>query len=477
MQPISHWWQQEVASRVDHEEVIVRVREDAGWSAHFAVMTILSAGIAILGLLLSSPAIVIGAMLISPLMGPIIGAGFGVATFDTAEIRRALTALAAGILLGGGFCAAIVLLSPIQTVTSEIASRTRPNLFDLLVALLAGFAGAYAVIRGRHGAIVGVAIATALMPPLAVMGFGIATANWAVLRGSSLLFFTNLMTIAAAAAALARLYGFATDLSPRHTRLQLLLLVGSLLVLAIPLGIALKKIAWEALATSEAKSAFVEAFGPQARVSELEMDFNANPIEVDATVLTPGYRRAVDRSVARRLAQRLGQAVSVTVDQVRTSDGDTAALDLGKTTTAVSQRTAARIAHELAIVGGVDPDQVLVDTNHKTAQVSMARLPAGSLATYRELERRIAAVEPEWKIVLIPPALPLPSIENADDRPAALEIAAWAARRLNVAVLINGRGDDADEVEQKLRSVGVAVQRSNTGRLSLDWDISDLGEG
>ena len=134
-------------------------------------------------------------------------------------------------------------------------------------------------------------------------------------------------------------------------------------------------------------------------------------------------------------------------------------------------------AHELAIVGGVDPDQVLVDTNHKTAQVSMARLPAGSLATYRELERRIAAVEPEWKIVLIPPALPLPSIENADDRPAALEIAAWAARRLNLAVLINGRGDDADEVEQKLRSVGVAVQRSNTGRLSLDWDISDLGEG
>ena len=70
-----------------------RVRADAGWSAHFIVMTLLSAGIAILGLLLSSPAVVIGAMLISPLMGPIIGAGFALATLDWTEIRRALFAL------------------------------------------------------------------------------------------------------------------------------------------------------------------------------------------------------------------------------------------------------------------------------------------------------------------------------------------------------------------------------------------------
>ncbi|HVU31305.1 MAG TPA: DUF389 domain-containing protein, partial [Sphingomicrobium sp.] len=207
--PLTRWWGREVIAGVDHAAVVQRVYEDSGWSSHFAVMTLLSAGIAILGLLLSSPAVVIGAMLISPLMGPIIGLGFGIATFDWREIRRSLIPLAIGIGLALLFCAVIVLLSPLQTVTSEISSRTRPNLFDLLVALFSGLAGTYAMIRGRHGAIVGVAIATALMPPLAVVGFGLATADWDVLAGSALLFLTNLVTISAAAAVLARIYGFA----------------------------------------------------------------------------------------------------------------------------------------------------------------------------------------------------------------------------------------------------------------------------
>ena len=138
---------------------------------------ILSAGIATLGLTLGSPAVIIGAMLISPLMGPIIGLGFALATFDSAEIRRTLVALAGGVVLAVLFCALVVLLSPLQNVTEEIAARTRPNLFDLLVALSSALAGAYAMIRGREGAILGVAIATALMPPLAVVGFGLAASG------------------------------------------------------------------------------------------------------------------------------------------------------------------------------------------------------------------------------------------------------------------------------------------------------------
>ena len=75
------------------------------------------------------------------------------------------------------FCALIVMLSPLQNVTSEIAARTQPNLFDLMIALFSALAGAYAMIRGREGTIVGVAIATALMPPLAVVGFGLGDAE------------------------------------------------------------------------------------------------------------------------------------------------------------------------------------------------------------------------------------------------------------------------------------------------------------
>ena len=79
--PFLAWWEQVTAS-VNRRDVVARVREDGGWSSHFAFMTLMSAGIAVLGLLLSSPAVVIGAMLISPLMGPIIGLGFALATFD-----------------------------------------------------------------------------------------------------------------------------------------------------------------------------------------------------------------------------------------------------------------------------------------------------------------------------------------------------------------------------------------------------------
>jgi uncharacterized hydrophobic protein (TIGR00271 family) len=468
-------WREEVISGVDHRDVIGRVREDAGWSVHFAVMTILSAGIAVLGLLLSSPAIVIGAMLISPLMGPIVGAGFAIATFDAAEIRRALWALAAGVVLAIFFCAAIVLLSPIQTVTSEIASRTRPNLFDLLVALLAGLAGTYAVIRGRHGAIVGVAIATALMPPLAVMGFGLATANWAVLSGSSLLFFTNLMTIAAAAAVLARVYGFATDLSPHQTRLQLFMILGSLLVLAVPLGLSLKKIAWEAFATSEAKTTIAAVFGDKARVSQLDIAFGASPLQLDATVLTPKYRPGVEVQVAHALEQRLGEKVAVTIDQVRTSDGDTAALDLGNPSAAASAKVGSRIARELAIIAGVDPDQVLLDTGHNIAEVRAAGLPGADLATYRAIEARVSASEPNWKVVVIPPPLALPSIQDADSRDDAIATTIWAAQRLNLPVSLSGRSKDADAIEQRLRDAGVAVHRSSRGPLSLRWQTGSPG--
>jgi uncharacterized hydrophobic protein (TIGR00271 family) len=116
-------------------------------------------------------------MLLSPLMGPIMGLGFALAIGDRDWLRQSGRTLLLGSLVAVVLCAVLVFLSPIQTITSEIAARTRPNLFDLFIALFSALAGAYAMIRGREGTIVGVAIATALMPPLTVVGFGLATSN------------------------------------------------------------------------------------------------------------------------------------------------------------------------------------------------------------------------------------------------------------------------------------------------------------
>jgi len=200
------WWVEDVMGTVDQKSVIEKRRAECPLSSRYLFMTAMSGGIAVLGLLLSSPAVVIGAMLLSPLMDPIMGIGFALATGDYRWLRQSATTLAWGTVMAIGLCGMVVFLSPLTDITSEIAARTRPNLFDLLVALFSALAGAYAMIRGRDGTIVGVAIATALMPPLAVVGFGLATFNWTVFGGALLLYVTNAVTIALTAWAMARLY-------------------------------------------------------------------------------------------------------------------------------------------------------------------------------------------------------------------------------------------------------------------------------
>jgi uncharacterized hydrophobic protein (TIGR00271 family) len=165
---------------------------------------VLSAAIATLGLVLNSPAVVIGAMLVSPLMGPIIGAGLALAAADLyLGIKSSLNLVAStfgAILLS----ALIVWLIPFQAPTSEILARTQPNLLDLGVAVFSGLAGSLIVCRGGRGggvtALPGVAIAVALMPPLCTVGFGVGSGfNWAIISGAGLLFLTNLAAITAAA--------------------------------------------------------------------------------------------------------------------------------------------------------------------------------------------------------------------------------------------------------------------------------------
>jgi uncharacterized hydrophobic protein (TIGR00271 family) len=476
--PFAHWWTLEVLEGVDHEAVIDQVSEDARWSAHFLVMTLMSAGIAVLGLLLSSPAVVIGAMLISPLMGPIIGLGFALAMFDSAEIRRAAITLLAGVGLGVIFCCAIVLFSPLQSVTSEISSRTRPNLFDLLVALFAGIAGTYAMIRGRQGAIVGVAIATALMPPLAVMGFGLATANWPVLTGSAVLFFTNLMTIAIAAALLARLYGFAPDLSPHQTRLQATLVVLSLIGLAVPLGLSLRQIAWETFATREARQAILSEFGEDARVSDLQINYRSNPVDIAGTVLTRRYREGAEANVRRKLANIMRGQVIVSLDQIHMETGSNVTAQDEQSATMAAERRASRLAERLALIAGVDVEAVLIDRGMKRALVRAAVLPGADLSSYRALEDRVAAGANGWTVALIPPAAHLPDVSikegNADQ--AALDTAKWAARRLHLPIKVSGRGKPADDVVKQLKDAGVTATLEKGGRadvVQLDWMAPD----
>lgn len=479
---VYRWWRQRVVAPVDHEAVVARIVDESGWSPRYAFMTMMSAGIAVLGLLLSSPAVVIGAMLISPLMSPILGFGFSLALFDFAEMRRSLKALVIGTVAAVAFTALIVTLSPLQAPTSEIVARTRPNLFDLAVALFAALAGSFAVIRGRGETIVGVAIATALMPPLAVVGYGLATWNLPVLGGAFALFVTNFITIALSATVMARYYGFGHHLSSRQTWAQTIVLFLVFVAMAVPLALSLGRIAREALAVSQVRSLLNDRYGADARVTQLEIDFDRDPIVIRSVVIAPRGRTQKGAELQPSIEKVLGRPVRLDVDQVML-DAGAGAIDAqreelrqaGEQSNAEAQRTTA-LARMIALITGVALDDVVIDRDHHRATAAALPLPGATIATYRILEQRAAAQADGWDVAIIPPQGTLPEIIFADNVDAldaagraAVLTSAWAAKRWNApALAVPGLPDGPASTrpglaERRARAIAAILETERVG--------------
>ncbi|ABC64464.1 DUF389 domain-containing protein [Erythrobacter litoralis] len=477
------WWREAVIDDVDQNEVLEGTRSESLYTPRYVFMICMSAGIAVLGLLLSSPAVVIGAMLLSPLMSPIIGAGFALATGDFDWLRRCSRALLYGSVIAILFCAAIVFISPLQTVTTEIAARTRPNLFDLLVALFSALAGAYAVIRGKMGTIVGVAIATALMPPLAVVGFGLATFNWTVFGGSLMLFVTNLVTIMLTAALMARFYGFQTRLSQKQTRVQDVGMLVAFIALAIPLGLSLQTITWEARATNQIKAVIEEAFVENARINQLEIAFDSDPMRIETSVFTPEFERSAESEVARRLERILDRPVAIEIDQFRvgTDPGAAEQAQLEQARAEEQARASAErirnLAERLALVAGVPIEEVTLDRDNRRALADARSLPGLGWEGYRALERRAAADMEGWDVRLRPPVAPLPDIPLEDGALGetgtdTLGLVRWAASRTRLPLTLTGRGEALQNAAQQLREAGIEVRTRDDGprdRIVTGW--------
>lgn len=177
------------------------LQEAAKVNRDYYVMTALSACIATFGLYLNSVAVIIGAMLIAPLMSPILACGLAIAHGDVGFLKRAVqtTVVGTGVALA---CAAVLTaLVPRMPLGGEILARIHPNVFDMAVALISGAAGAYAFSsRALSPMLPGVAIAAALIPPLATAGIGFSTGRRDIFFGASLLFATNFVAIAVGAA-------------------------------------------------------------------------------------------------------------------------------------------------------------------------------------------------------------------------------------------------------------------------------------
>jgi len=152
--------------------------------------------VASVGLNINSTAVVIGAMLISPLMGPIVGSGFALGIYDFALLKRSLRNLLNATFVGLSFSTLYFYISPFKEAQSELLARTSPNIYDVLIAFFGGLVGVIAVTRTEKGnPIAGVAIATALMPPLCTAGYGLATGHFIYFFGSLFLYCINCVFI------------------------------------------------------------------------------------------------------------------------------------------------------------------------------------------------------------------------------------------------------------------------------------------
>lgn len=200
----------DIREGTDKKETIQKIKDGIPVKSHTAWILIFSIVIASIGLNTSSTAVVIGAMLVSPLMGPILGVGMSIAINDIDTLRRSMINL--GVMIGLSLLSSFLFFSiPLfQDATPELLARTQPDVRDVLIAIAGGLALIIALSRHKEmtNTIAGIAIATALMPPLCTAGYGLATWNLKFFGGAMFLFTINAIFIALATFVIVKSLGF-----------------------------------------------------------------------------------------------------------------------------------------------------------------------------------------------------------------------------------------------------------------------------
>lgn len=394
------------ADRRDAED---EIHEAGRLTNAYGFLLFSACGIAVLGLLQSSVAVVIGAMLISPLMGPIMSMGMALARLDPRMFKTAALTLALGAFLSVLAATLIVWASPLKDVTPEILARTRPTLLDLGVALLSGFVGAYLSINRKGGAIAGVAIATALMPPLAVVGFGLATGAWQIAGGAMLLFLTNVVAILTAVFGVARRYGF-KPVARKEAAWEVPALLAVTAVLCIPLAISLRAIVLEARETTEVRGAISQAFeGASPHITELKVQADEDGATlVQCVVVTRKYMAGAEAEIARRLkpGSRVEIEQILTAKGIPSSDPGGGALVNRPPALSASPAPEQRLRAMLSPIGQVQA----IERQGQALAVSFATNAPASLSDYQAIEQAAQRLMPQTPIALLPPLAALPEI-------------------------------------------------------------------
>jgi uncharacterized hydrophobic protein (TIGR00271 family) len=309
-------------------EIISEITDSSSPGFDYFLLVFLSTSIATLGLITNSPAVIIGAMLVAPLMSPIIGIGLASIIGRRTLLKSGLSALLRGALLAIGLSALFTFINSYLPFVSfhelpvEITSRTHPSPIDLMIALAGGLAAAYSLTEARlSAALPGVAIATALMPPLCTVGIGIALMRADVAGGALLLFVTNAVTIAFAAAFVFFLRGFNPYPLENNRKLPPSLQLSAFLIfiLLIPLtyfSIQFVQQASEYRRINEVLKEQVNKIN-NAELVEFTTNQEEELINIEMTIRTNNslrYEQVI--ALQENVVQALNQPVSLRVNQI-----------------------------------------------------------------------------------------------------------------------------------------------------------------
>lgn len=289
----------------------------------YIILIISSCAIATLGLLSNSPAVIIGAMIIAPLMLPIRGLALGALEGDIPLFRQSWIAILVGSLTGIIISATIGLLVGLPTFGSEIMARSKPNLLDLGIAIFAGGISGYAKFQPKvSSSLAGTAIAVALMPPVCVIGLGLSHQNWYLSLGAALLFITNLLGIAFACILAFFLAGYTPFYRARKAIFGSFILT-SLLVL--PLSFGLVELIRQSRLRLSLEKALVDRTltFQEVELLEVDVDWLSRPPQASLYVksnkqITPKQVQLLENFVAKEMSQpftlifEVNQVTSVT---------------------------------------------------------------------------------------------------------------------------------------------------------------------
>lgn len=450
------WLRRLLLRRLPAEEAVeVRkhVDEEGELTERYVLMCALSAGIAALGLLQSSSAVVIGAMLVSPLMSPIAKLGFAFGSLDARRAQEAARVLLIGAGVGIAIGMLLTWLSPIRNATPEIIARTAPTLLDLAIAVLSGLAGGYASVHRRGETAIGVAIATALMPPLATLGYSLAVGRFDFAMGAGLLFLTNLAAISFSFALVARIRGVVRPLANiEFKRRYVILGIAVFLILATPLALTLRRVTQETIATQTARREIARLLRIDAsQIAQLTVSWeNLQAPHISATAITPAYVDDAQTLLQQYLSERLHASAEVELQQIVASGARAesraivdAALSQGaqgRADTSAATIQSIRDAARMSIL------QTWLDANTNQLVLLAAPNASWTLSDYRREEARLRRMGFSPTVVIVPPYQDRISVLFGDDVAAigpeqspTIDAARWALDRWGVrSVVVEG---------------------------------------